>query len=59
MEECRYVAIPISPKITISLSSNSKLADAITYKKLIGSLLYLTVSKPAITFVVNLMAHMM
>ena len=29
MEECRYVAIPISPRITISLSSNSQLADAI------------------------------
>jgi len=57
MEECRYVAIPISPGIAISLSSNSHLVDVTTYRKLIGSLLYLTISRPDITFAVNLMAR--
>jgi len=59
MEECRYVVIPFSPGIITSLSSNSQLADATTYKQLIGSLLYLTISKLDITFVVNLMARFM
>jgi len=38
MEECRYAAILVSPGITISLSSNSQLVDATTYRQLIGSL---------------------
>jgi len=56
MEECRYAVIPVSPRITISLCSNSQLADATAYRQLIGSILYLTISKPDITFVMNLMA---
>ena len=32
MEECRYVGIPVSPRITISLSSNFQLADATVYR---------------------------
>jgi len=59
MKECRYVVIPISPSINVSLSSNSQLVDVIAYKKLIGSLLYLTISKLDIAFTVNLMARFM
>jgi len=59
MEECRYVAISVSPGITISLSSNSQLADAITYRQLIGNLLYLTISRQDIAFAMNLMARFM
>jgi len=59
MEECRYTTILVSPGITISLSSKSQLVDATTYRQLIGSLLYLTISRPDIAFVVNLMARFM
>ena len=59
MEECRYAAIPVSPGITVSLSSNSQLADATAYRQLIGSLLYLTISRLDIAFAVNLMARFM
>jgi len=59
MEEYKYIAIPISPRITLSLSSKSQLVDATTYKKLIGILLYLTISRINITFIVNLMARFM
>ena len=59
MEGCRYVAILVSPRIIVTLSSNSQLADATTYRQLIGSLLYLTIYRPNITFVVNLMARFM
>ena len=59
MEQCRYVAILVSPIITIFLGSNSQLVDATAYKQLIGSLLYLTISMLDIAFVVNLMAWFM
>jgi len=59
MEECRYATIPVSPGITVSLSSNLQLANATTYRQLIGSLLYLTLSRPGIAFVVNRMARFM
>ena len=59
MEECRYATIPVSPGIIISLRSNSQLVDATAYRKLIGSLLYLTISKLDIAFVMNLMARFM
>jgi len=56
MEECRHAAIPVSPGIIISLSSNSQLVDATYYRQLIGSLMYLTISRLDITFAMNLMA---
>ena len=59
MEECRYAAIPISHGITISLSSNSQSVDAIAYRQLIGSILYLTISQPDITVAMNLMEQFM
>jgi len=40
MEECRYTAIPVSPGITVTLSSNSQLGNATTYRKLIGFFLF-------------------
>ena len=57
MEECRYVTILVSLGITVSLSSNSQLADATTYRQLIRSLLFLNLSRLDITFAVNLMAR--
>jgi len=59
MDECKLVQIPITPRITLSLSYNSQLVDAIAYKQLIGSLLYLTISRLDIIFSMNLMAHLM
>ena len=59
MEECRYVVILVSLGINVSLSSNSQLVYATAYMQLIGSLLYLTISRLDITFAVNLMARFM
>ena len=59
MEECRYATILISLGIIMFLSSNSQLADATAYKQLIGSLLYLTISRADIAFAMNLMAWFM
>ena len=57
--ECKHAAIPVTPGITLSLNSNSQLADATVYRQLIGSLLYLTISRLDIAFAVNLMACFM
>jgi len=59
MAECKFAMIPVSLRITVSLSSNSHLVDATTYRQLNDSLLYLTIFKPDISFVVNLMTLFM
>ena len=57
--ECKPTAILVPPEITLSPTSNFQLAYVMTYRQLIGNLLYLIISRPNIFFVVNLMERFM
>lgn len=50
---CKPGALPIDPKVCLSLFEGELLADASLYRRLVDHLLYLTISKPDITFAVH------
>lgn len=50
---CKPVSIPMDPRINLTSYEASPLADASLYRRLVGQLLYLTTTRPDITFVVH------
>ena len=59
LEKCNPTDIPMSSGIKFETTSESQLADATQYRQLIGSLLYVTITRPDIAFAVNMMARFM
>lgn len=50
---CRPSSIPMDPHIKFSKDSGGDLVDAEPYRRLIGKLMYLQITRPDITFAVN------
>ncbi|XP_019082567.1 PREDICTED: uncharacterized protein LOC109125407 [Camelina sativa] len=50
---CKPKSVPMDPKVTLSKDSGLLLDDGTPYRALIGRLLYLTITRPDITFVVH------
>ncbi|KAK6143271.1 hypothetical protein DH2020_023619 [Rehmannia glutinosa] len=57
MEEKSSVNIPMNASVKMDMDADGKAVDQTRYRALIGSLLYLTASRPDITFAVGLCAH--
>lgn len=57
LEKSRYKRTPAASHVKITKDSSSDMIDESLYKSMIGSLLYLTISRLDITFVVGVCAH--
>jgi hypothetical protein len=53
MLECKAVNTPMETNLKLLVDTSSELVDATLYKQIIGSLMYLTNTRPDICFVVN------
>ncbi|XP_015168566.1 uncharacterized mitochondrial protein AtMg00810-like [Solanum tuberosum] len=59
MQDCKPVSTPISTGVKLGKDEDSEKVDNSMYRSLIGSLLYLTASRPDILFVVSLLSRFM
>ena len=59
MQDCKPVSTPISTGVKLGKDEDSEKVDDSMYRSLIGSLLYLTASRPDILFVVSLLSRFM
>jgi hypothetical protein len=57
MNEAKIMAIPMHPSTSIDKDENRKIISEKEYRGMIGSLLYLTASRPDIVFAVRLCAR--
>ncbi|KAK6148326.1 hypothetical protein DH2020_019238 [Rehmannia glutinosa] len=57
MEEKSFIKIPMNTSVKMDMNAYGKPVDQTRYRALIGSLLYLTTSRPAITFDVGVCAR--
>ena len=57
MDQCKAISTPISTSCQLDQDSTGKSVDQTKYRGLIGSLLYLTASRPDIMFAVCLCAR--
>ena len=59
MEDCKPAPSPFQSRVKLSVSCTSPEVDATLYRQLVGKLLYLTHTRPDLSFVVGLVAHFM
>ncbi|XP_016178983.1 uncharacterized protein LOC107621482 [Arachis ipaensis] len=57
--DCKPTSVPLDPNIKFTATDGDLLEDAGQYKRLIGRLLYLTISRPDICFAVNKLSQYM
>ena len=57
MEECKKISTPMSTSTKLDVDEAGKAVDQKTYRGMIGSLLYLTASRPDIQFSICLCAR--
>lgn len=50
---CKPSSVPMDPAIKYSIETGGELVDAAAYRRLIGLLMYLQITRPDITFAVN------
>ena len=53
MLECKAMATPMYTNLKLLADESSELVDVTQYRQIIGSLMYLTNTRPDICFVVN------
>ena len=56
---CQPASVPMLPKQTLRSDEGDLLLDDVAYRRLFGKLLYLTLSRPDITFTVHKLSHLM
>jgi hypothetical protein len=57
MLECKSMNTPMETKLKLLVDTLSELVDATLYRQIIGSLMYLTNTRPDICFVVNTLSQ--
>ncbi|KAK9053340.1 hypothetical protein SSX86_029973 [Deinandra increscens subsp. villosa] len=59
MEECNESQIPMEPRLRLSKEEGGEVVDASNFRKLVGSLRYLTQSRPDLTYAVGYVSRFM
>lgn len=59
MLECKPISTPMEPNAKICAHEGRDLEDATMYRQLVGSLIYLTLTRPDISYVVGVMSRYM
>lgn len=59
MLECKLISTPMEPNAKMCAYEGKDLEDATMYRKLVGSLIYLTLTRPDISYAVGVMSRYM
>jgi len=57
MDQCNPVKNPVVPEHKLSKDEDGERVDSTLYKQIVGSLMYLTATRPDITFIVSLISR--
>ena len=59
MDKCKLVETPISLGTKLTKTDDGPTVNATLYKRMVGSLMYLTATRPDLMYVVNLISKFM
>ena len=57
MMDCKAISTPMASNLNLLTDASSETVDAMIYLQMIGSLMYLTNTRPDICFVVNTLSQ--
>ena len=59
MDECKAAVVPLQQNNKLQVNDGSKYADATLYRQLVGSLIYLTTTRPDLAYAVSVLSQFM
>eukprot|EP00253_Pinus_taeda_P015708 PITA_15708 len=59
MQDCKPATTPMEPRLKLSAQSSSPLVDETLFRQLVGSLIYLTATRPDISFAMSYISRFM
>ncbi|XP_028060142.1 uncharacterized protein LOC114263745 [Camellia sinensis] len=59
LTDCKTTSTPVDPQTRLTPLDGHQLSDATLYPQLVGSLVYVTVTRPAITYAVHIVSQFM
>ena len=59
MKDCNLVSTPMEQNLNLTSNEGSAFEDPTKYKQLVGSLIYLTTTRPDITFAIGILSKFM
>ena len=59
MAECKFVATPLNRNLKLDADSGTTTCEPTQYRQLIGSLIYLTITRPNLSYPVGLLSQFM
>jgi hypothetical protein len=59
MDQCKSSIVPMQQNVKLSYDDGSKEVNATMYRQMVGSLNYLTTTRPAIAYFVSVLSHFM
>ena len=59
MQDCNHVSTPMEQNLKLTSNEGSTFEDPTKYRQLVGSLIYLTTTRPEITFAVGILSRFM
>jgi hypothetical protein len=59
MKDCNHVSTPMEKNINLTSNEGSAFEDPTKYRQVVGSLIYLTTTRPDMTFVVGILSRFM
>ena len=59
MTGCKPISVPLEQNVKLSLEEGELLEDVTVYRRIIGSLIYMTITKPDLSYAVGLVSQFM
>jgi hypothetical protein len=59
MTSCKPITIPLEQNVKLSANEGDLVEDTIMYKRIVGSLIYMTITRPDLRYAVEVVSQFM
>jgi len=59
MTSCKPITIPLEQNVKLSANEGDLVEDTIMYKRIVGSLIYMIITRPYLSYVVGMVSQFM
>jgi hypothetical protein len=59
MTSCKPISIPLEQNVKLSADEGSLVEDTTMYKRIVGSLIYMTITRPHLNYAVRMVSQFM